>query len=194
MNDPEFSALVERVRNGDEAAAAELVRLYEPEIRRFIRFRLTSPRVRRFVDSFDICQSVLGRFFHYLSDDELDLSEPGKVRAVLMTMTKHRLLDVVAREHAARRDARRVNPGGDQSLAALAEEGETPSAILQVEEIVAAIYENLDPDVRTLVQARMNGSDWNELAQMAASSPEAVRKQVNRAIQKAAEALKLIGS
>ena len=63
--------------------------------------------------------------------------------------------------------------------------------MIEAEELVAAVYENLEPDVRTLVQARMNGCDWNELAQMATSSPEAVRKQVNRAIQKAAEALKL---
>ena len=48
---------------GEEQAATELVQRYEPELRRFVRFRLTNGRLRRHVDSVDICQSVLGRFF-----------------------------------------------------------------------------------------------------------------------------------
>jgi hypothetical protein len=38
--------LVQRIRTGDAAAAAELVRRYEPEIRRAIHFRLRDPRLR----------------------------------------------------------------------------------------------------------------------------------------------------
>ena len=48
-----FEQLIERVRAGDDQAASDLVRLYEPEVRRFIHFRLTTPALRRFVDSLD---------------------------------------------------------------------------------------------------------------------------------------------
>src|SRR5262249_31237363 len=48
-----------RVRAGERAAAAELVRRYEPQIRLEVRLRLRDRRLRRLFDSTDICQSVL---------------------------------------------------------------------------------------------------------------------------------------
>src|SRR5262249_42592666 len=57
-----IAELIRRVRGGDEAAAAELVRRYEPVVRRSARLRL-NPRLRRACDSLDICQAVLGSFF-----------------------------------------------------------------------------------------------------------------------------------
>ncbi|MFO0864868.1 MAG: hypothetical protein U0744_09490 [Gemmataceae bacterium] len=40
-----FEKLVEGVRTGDDQAAAEIVRRYEPAIRRAIRYRLSDTRV-----------------------------------------------------------------------------------------------------------------------------------------------------
>ena len=59
------SELIRQVRNGDEAAAVELVRRYEPVIRRQIRvwLRMQDPRLRRVFDSMDVCQSVMASFF-----------------------------------------------------------------------------------------------------------------------------------
>src|SRR5947207_683217 len=62
--DPEpFRDLMARVRDGDQQAAADLVRALEPELRRAVRVRLSDPRLRRTVDSVDVCQSVLANFF-----------------------------------------------------------------------------------------------------------------------------------
>ena len=47
-----FTALLERIRRGDEAAATELVSRYEPAIRRSIRGMLTDARVRQLVDCY----------------------------------------------------------------------------------------------------------------------------------------------
>src|SRR5262245_23610315 len=55
---PSFDELMRRVRAGDEQAAADLVRRYEPAIRRAVRVRLRDPQLRRLLDSIDICQSV----------------------------------------------------------------------------------------------------------------------------------------
>src|ERR1700694_139372 len=58
MTAPEsFQDLMSRVRAGDEAAAVELVRRYEPAIRRTIRARLLDDRLCRAFDSMDVCQS-----------------------------------------------------------------------------------------------------------------------------------------
>ena len=41
--DPDFADLLRRVRAGDAQAAARLVKQFEPEIRRYVRVRLTDP-------------------------------------------------------------------------------------------------------------------------------------------------------
>ena len=56
LTDAQFAELMARTRSGDQDAAQQLVREYEPEIRRAARLRLTDPKLRRIVDSIDICQ------------------------------------------------------------------------------------------------------------------------------------------
>src|SRR5262249_7307378 len=58
-----FADFVGRIRDGDEQAAADLVRRYEPIIRVVVRTRLGDRRLRRILDSMDICQSVLASLF-----------------------------------------------------------------------------------------------------------------------------------
>lgn len=187
----EFLQLVERVRRGEATAAAEVVRRFEPEVRRFIHFRLTSPTVRRFVDSLDICQSVLARFFVHLSAGELDLAEPRQLQALLLKMARNRIYDAVGAQHAGRRDARRVLGGGHEALAAIAQGDDSPSQLLAAEEIVAAVRGALAADDRYLVDQRMAGREWSDLAAEIQTTPEAVRKRVTRALDQAAETLGL---
>jgi hypothetical protein len=58
-SDSEYLDFIKRVRGGDERAAEELVRRYEPEIRLEVRtwLRMRDARLRRVFDSMDICQS-----------------------------------------------------------------------------------------------------------------------------------------
>jgi hypothetical protein len=59
-----FADLLRRVRARDANAATELVRQYEPQLRRKVRvwMRMYHPELRRLLDSADICQSVLATF------------------------------------------------------------------------------------------------------------------------------------
>jgi RNA polymerase sigma-70 factor (ECF subfamily) len=45
IDTPAFPDLIRRVRDGDQDAAAELVKHYEPYIRRAVRFRLADARL-----------------------------------------------------------------------------------------------------------------------------------------------------
>ena len=63
MTGETLPALLDRIRAGDQGAATELVRRYEPALRRSVRLRLRDPRLRRVLDSSDVCQAVLLRFF-----------------------------------------------------------------------------------------------------------------------------------
>src|SRR4051794_19258009 len=103
-----FQALMLRVREGDEAAAVELVRRYEPTIRRTIRLRLVDNRLCRMFDSMDICQSVLGSFFVRARLGQYDLGSPDHLIKLLMTMARNKLSQQVRFQQAAQRDVRRL--------------------------------------------------------------------------------------
>jgi hypothetical protein len=60
---PTFTDFIRRIRAGDEQAALEMVRRYEPLIRRQVRLQLEGRRLCRLFDSMDVCQSVLKSFF-----------------------------------------------------------------------------------------------------------------------------------
>jgi RNA polymerase sigma factor (sigma-70 family) len=183
----EFAPLLELVRKGDQQAAAELVRRYEPEVRRFIRFRLSTPALRRTMDSLDICQSVLFKFFVEVSAGRLHLQEPRQLAALLVTMARNKLYDRVREAQADCRDARRLV--GDEALGQVASAADSPSEVLMVREILDAVTESLSEEERYLVAQRMAGRAWDDIATELGSTPDAVRKRMTRAIDEAAVGL-----
>jgi len=51
-----------------------------------VRIRLTDSRLRRYVDSVDICQSILGRFFVGFFAGKYELRSPEQLIAILLRM------------------------------------------------------------------------------------------------------------
>ena len=113
VDSPSFVDLLERVRSGDQEAATLLVHQFEPELRRTVRVRLTDPRLRRFVDSADICQSVLANFFIRVRIGEFDLRQPDQLLHLLLTMARNKVLDKARRQQARKRDQRRIEGNPD---------------------------------------------------------------------------------
>lgn len=127
MSDNEsFPDLMRRVRDGDGEAAAELVRRYEPEIRREVRLRLGDPRLYRVLDSMDICQSVLASFFVRAASGQYELEQPEQLLHLLVAMARNKLAFQVRKERAQRRDHRRASGGRPEELE-LAASGSSPS-------------------------------------------------------------------
>src|SRR5947209_4570355 len=109
LEDNAFRDLIRRVREGDEGAAAELVRRYEPTIRRVARVRLVDDRLRRRFDSMDICQSVFASFFVRAALGQFDIDRPEQLLGLLVSMSRKKLIDRAREERAARRDYRRLH-------------------------------------------------------------------------------------
>src|SRR5205085_8181248 len=151
-----------RVRRGEQAAAAELVRRYEPAIRRAVRFRLTDPRLRRTCDSMDVCQSVLLSFFVRAASGQYDLDTPDQLLRLLTTMARNKLLNQARQNQAARRDNRLVTD--DIADHDLAEAALDPSQQVEARELLQEVHRRLDPDELRLVELRNQGHDWNAIA------------------------------
>src|ERR1700722_1166596 len=109
-DDNQFQDLIRRVRARDEEAAAQLMRRYESAIRRVVRINLRDSRLRRVLDSMDICQSVLGTFFARAALGQYDLESPEQLLNLLASITRNKLTNQAKRMLSQKRDLRRDAP------------------------------------------------------------------------------------
>jgi len=183
--------LVTRVRAGDAAAAAELVRRYEPIIRSRVRvwLRMQDARLRRVFDSMDICQSVLASFFVRAAAGQYDLDKPEQLLALLVQMARHKLGHQVSRQTAQRRDVRRTESGlGELQVTAT---DPSPSACYAERELLREVLDRLPDDERRIADRRAEGCDWAAIAAELGGTPDGRRMQFARALDRVADQLGL---
>jgi RNA polymerase sigma factor (sigma-70 family) len=185
-----FAELMERVRQGDETAMTDLVRRYEPAIRRAIHVRLLNPRMRRVVESLDICQSVMGSFFVRIAFGQFEIQSPEDLMKLLVRMARNKVADAVRKEQADRRDNRRVQEDSAE-LGRVRAGDDTPSVQVATAELLNEFRRRLTEEERHLAEQRALGREWVEIAEAGQQSPEACRKRLARAIDRVAQELGL---
>lgn len=181
-----FTELIQRVRSGDEAAAEELVRTYEPHVRRAVRIRMRQPRLRQLVDSMDICQSVMGRFFVRAATGQFRLETPQQLVALLVKMSENRIRDWQRRQVTQRRDVRR-----EVLLSRLPEGVQIPDRDHADEtepspgEMLDRLLREMPERERRLARQKLSGRSWDDIAKREGKSPDALRMRLRRAAHKA---------
>jgi RNA polymerase sigma factor (sigma-70 family) len=180
-----FRDLMRRVRARDQEAAAELVRLYEPEIHRAVRTPLMYYRLHRVLDSRDISQVVLANFFSRATNGSFELDQPEQLVKLLTTMARNQVRDEARKHQAGRRDFRRLEQAaGEQLMDVLTDTEPTPSTVVAGHELVEEMYRRLSSDERRLAEHRARGKDWATIAAEEGASAEALRKKLARAIDR----------
>jgi RNA polymerase sigma-70 factor (ECF subfamily) len=185
-----FEELIRRVRAWDQEAAGELVRRYEPAIRRAVRVRLASARLGNLFDSMDICQSVLRSFFVRAASSQYDLHTPEQVFKLLTAMARNKLASQARKQHSLRRDNRRASAIGD-AASQLVSSGDSPSAAIVVRDLQEEVQHRLTPDEWQLLELRNQGHDWAEIAARVGGLSETLRKKLARAIDRVIDELGL---
>lgn len=104
---PDYLDFLKRIRAGDEDAARELVRRYEPLVRREVRMRMHDRRLNRVFDSIDVTQSGFAQFFDQVTED-FELDSPEQLIRLLFAMARNRTISRVRSEHRMVRDLRRL--------------------------------------------------------------------------------------
>jgi RNA polymerase sigma-70 factor (ECF subfamily) len=179
-----FSALVAEARRGDEDAVRELVRQYEPEIRRFARAHLGAP-LRTWVGSMDVINSVYRSLFLGLRRARFDLAAPEQLVALAVTMVRRKIA-----RHWRRWKRQQQALGRPHNLDALAERLPAPpgeddpvgSAI--VAEITRRLPEALSGTERKLVEGRLQGYSTAEIARDLGVNADVLRVQWGRLRQR----------
>jgi RNA polymerase sigma-70 factor (ECF subfamily) len=188
--EPSFAEFLARIRAGDESAAVELVRRYEPALRMEIRLRLKDPKLRRLLEPADLCQSVLKSFFLRAAVGQYDLDSPEKLLALLRSMARNKVAQQARKYQARRRDLQRdvsLDAGAPHVPAA----DPSPSRVAIGRELWDAFRGRLTPEEQRVADLRSQGSEWSEIARELGGTPQARRKQLARAVNRAARELGL---
>jgi RNA polymerase sigma-70 factor (ECF subfamily) len=191
MADEAFGDLIRRVRAGESTAAAELVRQYEPEIRRIVRVRLSNSRLQRLLDSMDICQSVLANFFVRAAAGQWEIESPEDLLKLLATMARNKLRDQLRRQNTQRRGEGQQTTGDPQVLRTLADDAPAPVEHLAVQELHQLVRGKLTEQERLLADRRGHGHGWPEIAAELHEDAEVLRKRLARALDRVSKELGL---
>ncbi len=186
----DFCELIARVRCGDPDAACDIVRRYETSVRVAVRTRLSDPRLRRHFDSMDVCQSVLASFFLRAASGAFDLHDPRQLVALLTKMAEKKVAMRARAHHRQRRDIRRTNEKTNQCSTI---PSSAPDAVRHAigKELLGQALNMMTNEERAIVERRLLGESWSEIAAALGGSAEARRKQYERVVEVIADSLDL---
>lgn len=173
-----FTELLARVRRRDDDATRRLFHLCEPELRRIVRVRLRS--VRRDQECSDLLQSVFCNFYVRVTAGQFEIASMDDLIRLLATMAWNRLRDWVRHDQTQRRG--RGDPGQRLGLEQIPTGEPTPVDLAVARELQATIMARLPEAERDIVEQRLQGQTWAELAHRRGELPDAVRKRFGRAL------------
>jgi RNA polymerase sigma-70 factor (ECF subfamily) len=185
-----FAEFVRRIRAGDEHAASELVREYEPLIRREVRLQLADRRLCRLFDSMDICQSVLASFFVRTAAGQYDLDKPEHLLKLLVRIARNKVVSASRRHHRQRRDSRRTATASGE-LARAIDDSPGPSELVASKDLLERLLSALSDEEKQLALLRSQGLAWPDIAARMGGTAQARRVQLSRAVERVGRALNL---
>lgn len=157
-------ALLDRARQGDQAAWQVLFEECYPKIVRVVRKRLSRP-MRKIYDSTDIANEVMkslaAKFDHF------DFSSIDGLRAFLIRAAEQKVVDGYRRGHAQKRDLDRDRALGNEGGGGFepADSSPTASQVAVANEEVEILLDGQSGVDRTIVELKIQGHSNREVAQ-----------------------------
>ena len=184
--DDEFRRLMQRLGEGSEEAAWELVDRYGEAIRRAAR-RVLSRSMRSKFDSVDFVQLVWSSFFKVR--DRFDrFNRPEELAAFLATMARNK----VGMEVRRRLLTEKYNVNRERSLDELGAEGQTDTSNRQPAPIDVAIareqWQRMVQDqpahYRRIIQLRLQGRTYQDIADSLHLAESTVRRFLKKLLRR----------
>ena len=108
---------------------------------------MINARLRRSVDSIDICQSVLASFFVRAALCQYQIESPAQLVKLLVSMARNKLTDQMRHARAGRRDNRRLE-AGDVRERDLASAGPSPSQCIANRDLISEFRRRMSDEER----------------------------------------------
>jgi RNA polymerase sigma-70 factor (ECF subfamily) len=173
MSADSLEALLERLCHGDEGAAEQVFREYEPYLRLVVR-RMLPARLRAKFDSIDVVQSVWGDLLDGFRDAGWRFKDAAHLRAFLVTATKNRFLDRL-RQHQTALDREKSIEEGRLQEQVLADDPR-PSELVEADELWQEMLALCPPAHRNLLRLKREGRSLADIAAQAGLHPSSVRR------------------
>jgi len=192
MSEHASAELVERWRQGDEEAAAQLFRRFAHRLIGLAASRLSKPLGRR-VDPEDVVQSAYRSFFSAARKGEFTLNRSGDLWKLLVSITLHKLQKQAERHAAGKRalaQERQLDGPSENAFMELVTSREpSPLEAATLVEDVQNLLRQLEPHQRPILELRLQGFDHGEISDKTELSERTVRRtlgHVKKLLEKAA--------
>lgn len=165
--------LLERLNNGDYAAAERIYEAYEAYLRLIVR-RQISAALRAKFDSVDIVQSVWVDLLAGFREAGWRFSDPAQLRAFLVRTTRNRFIDRL-RQHQRWLEKEQPLAEMEGPESPCSPEA-APSEEAQAREMWARLLKLCPPDHRELLRLKQQGFSPAEIAARTGLHPGSVRR------------------
>jgi RNA polymerase sigma-70 factor (ECF subfamily) len=173
MSDEHLDRLIERLNDGDRAAAEHAFLAFEPYLRMVVRRRLGG-RLRSKLDSMDIVQSVWADVLCGLSAANWRFADRAHLRAFLVRVVSNRLIDRQRQQRQALEHERSLDDTGAGDLPC--GDDPRPSEVAQGHELWEQILAACPPAHREIVRLRQQGRTLAEVADRTGLHEGSVRR------------------
>lgn len=176
--------LLDRLKQGDETAAGELLDRYASRLIALAMSRIHG-RLQRRIDPEDVVQSALGSFFRRVSEGAYEVDDKHGLWPLLATITINKLRKRIEFHGADKRalDAEESIFAGDSAVsfvpAALAEEPGHEDEVALMEEL-DVVFTRLSPLHREIVMRTLAGDDPITVAEGVDRTERTVRRVLER--------------
>lgn len=176
----EFAKLMERVHEGSQDAAWQLLEKYGPHVKRFVR-RSLNQEMRSKFDSLDFAQVVWASFFRE-PDRMRRLDSPAALLSYLASMARNKVVGEVRRRMLSdKHDINREIGFGEleENLEVRAPNDPTPSAVAMAKERWHTLIDHQPESVRRIVELRFMGATFGEIAEQLNIHERTVRQALD---------------
>jgi RNA polymerase sigma factor (sigma-70 family) len=177
-----FRLLMQRIRDGSEEAAWELVQAYAPHIRAVVR-RMLDRRLRPACDSEDFTQAVWASWVKG-KDRFAEIDQPQRFVGLLAAMARNKVVDEVRRRRGTlKNDVTRERSLDDSrfgAASALAATQPTPSQVLMADERLNQLLAGRPELHQKVLELKAEGRSFTEIAEILGINEKTARRVVKR--------------
>lgn len=172
MSVDSLETLLEKLNRGDEKAAEQVFREYEPYLRKVVR-RMLPNHLRPKFDSIDIVQSVWGDMFTVFREGGTSFAGVPQLRAFLVRATQNRFIDRIRQHQTA---LKREVHGACELDELPARDQSRPSEVAIANELWEQLLQNCPAEHRPILTLRYAGASPIEIAEKLSMHPGSVRR------------------
>ena len=178
-SDDPFDILVHQVRGGSDAALTRLVNEYENEVRLAARM-LLGAKLRRYVDSIDLVQSVHFTLVEGLQKGKFEIASPEQLVGLAVTIVRRKIVNHWRRQERHERWQAAESQQSTEEVAGWGDLQLGPAEVAEQKDAVDFILHQLQGTDRKLIEFRLEGLSTPEVAERLGIDSHVLRVRLGR--------------